>query len=59
MILRHELGIVWPDNKHEIKGINFVVYGDSNHQAMAKTVGYPAAIATKMILDGLLLKFFF
>ncbi|KAG5898781.1 hypothetical protein JTB14_010991 [Gonioctena quinquepunctata] len=53
IILRHDVGILWPDNKKETRGINFVVYGDINgHSAMAKTVGYPAAIATKMILDG-------
>ncbi|KAJ8965272.1 hypothetical protein NQ314_004235 [Rhamnusium bicolor] len=54
IILRHDIGILWPDNRKETRGINFVVYGDSNgHSAMAKTVGYPAAIATKMILDGM------
>lgn len=53
MILRHDVGIRWPDNKREIRGINFVVYGDADgYSAMAKTVGYPAAIATKMVLDG-------
>lgn len=53
VILRHDIGINWPDNKKEIRGVNFVVYGDINgYSAMAKTVGYPAAIATKMILDG-------
>ncbi|XP_044259746.1 alpha-aminoadipic semialdehyde synthase, mitochondrial isoform X3 [Tribolium madens] len=53
VILRHEIGINWPDNRKEIRGVNFVVYGDANgYSAMAKTVGYPAAIATKMILDG-------
>ncbi|XP_025837508.1 alpha-aminoadipic semialdehyde synthase, mitochondrial isoform X2 [Agrilus planipennis] len=53
VILRHDIGIVWPDNRKEVKGINLVVYGDaSEHSAMAKTVGYPAAIATRMILDG-------
>ncbi|KAF5307902.1 hypothetical protein FQR65_LT06469 [Abscondita terminalis] len=53
VILRHDIGIAWPDNRRETRGINFVVYGDSNgHSAMAKTVGYPAAIATKMVLDG-------
>lgn len=47
------MGIAWPDNRKEIRGINLVVYGDINgHSAMAKTVGYPAAIASKMILDG-------
>jgi alpha-aminoadipic semialdehyde synthase len=53
VILRHEIGINWPDNKKELRGVNFVVYGDVNgYSAMAKTVGYPAAIAAKMILDG-------
>lgn len=53
VVLRHDVGIAWPDNKKEIRGINFVVYGDvTGHSAMAKTVGFPAAIATKMILDG-------
>ncbi|ERL91618.1 hypothetical protein D910_08948 [Dendroctonus ponderosae] len=53
VILRHDIGINWPDNRKEMKGVNFVVYGDINgHSAMAKTVGYPTAIATKMILDG-------
>lgn len=53
VILRHEIGIAWPDNRKEIRGVNLVVYGELNgHSAMAKTVGLPAAIATKMILDG-------
>lgn len=46
----------WPDRTREEKGIDFVVYGTpanrGGHSAMALTVGYPAAIATKMILDG-------
>lgn len=52
IILRHTLGISWPDNRKEIRGVNLVVYGDATYSAMAKTVGYPAAIAAKMILDG-------
>ncbi|CAG9769836.1 unnamed protein product [Ceutorhynchus assimilis] len=53
VILRHDIGINWPDNRKEIRGVNFVVYGDADgHSAMAKTVGYPTAIATKMVLDG-------
>jgi saccharopine dehydrogenase-like NADP-dependent oxidoreductase len=28
-----------------------VVYGDQKHSAMAKTVGLPAAIATRMLLE--------
>ena len=36
-----------------LQGINLVQYGEpTGYTAMAKTVGYPAAIATKMVLDG-------
>lgn len=56
VILRHEFIVQWPDNTREEKGVNFVVYGQpakqGGHSAMALTVGYPAAIATKMLLDG-------
>ncbi|XP_071549344.1 alpha-aminoadipic semialdehyde synthase, mitochondrial isoform X2 [Panulirus ornatus] len=53
VVLRHEIGITWPDGRQEMKGINLVSYGESQgYSAMAKTVGYPAAIATKMVLDG-------
>jgi alpha-aminoadipic semialdehyde synthase len=40
----------WPDGRREQKGINLVCYGDPHgYTAMAKTVGYPCAIATKMV----------
>jgi len=53
IVLRHEVGIQWPNGTEELRGINFVCYGETNgYSAMAKTVGYPAAIATKMVLDG-------
>lgn len=56
VILRHEVGIRWNDGRREERGINFVVYGQPSHKgghsAMALTVGFPAAIAAKMILDG-------
>lgn len=56
IVLRHDIGIRWPDGRREERGINFVCYGQpassNGHSAMALTVGYPAAIATKMILDG-------
>lgn len=53
VILRHEVGIRWNDGRREERGINFVAYGQPNgHSAMAMTVGTPAAIAAKMILDG-------
>lgn len=55
-MLRHELKIRWNNGDIEEKGINFVVYGQSanenGHSAMAVTVGFPAAIAAKMVLDG-------
>lgn len=53
ILMRHEITVRWPDNRREMKGINLVQYGDPNgYTAMAKTVGYPCAIATKMVLDG-------
>jgi len=56
VILRHEIIVRWNDGRREEKGINFVVYGEPSlnggHSAMAVTVGFPAAIATKMVLDG-------
>jgi len=56
VILRHEIIVRWNDGRREEKGINFVVYGQpadaGGHSAMAVTVGFPAAIATKMLLDG-------
>ncbi|XP_054713377.1 alpha-aminoadipic semialdehyde synthase, mitochondrial-like isoform X2 [Uloborus diversus] len=52
IVLRHNIGIQWPDNKNEIREIDFVVYGDKGgYSAMAKTVGYPAAIASKMVIE--------
>jgi alpha-aminoadipic semialdehyde synthase len=65
VVLRHEIIACWQDGKREFRGINLVVYGGTNNSnnnenitspsyfsAMAKTVGYPAAIAAKMVLDG-------
>ncbi|CAD1468806.1 unnamed protein product, partial [Heterotrigona itama] len=52
VILRHDIGILWPDNRRENRGINLVLYGEPRgYSAMARTVGYPTAIAVKMILD--------
>ena len=53
IIMRHNIGIEWPDGTHEERCINLVVYGDPyGYSAMAKTVGYPAGIAAKMVLNG-------
>jgi alpha-aminoadipic semialdehyde synthase len=52
ILMRHEVIIKWPDNRRENRGINLVCYGDpEGYSAMAKTVGFPCAIATRMVLD--------
>ncbi|KAJ8386989.1 hypothetical protein AAFF_G00161660 [Aldrovandia affinis] len=53
IILRNEVGIRHPNGELETKRVSLVVYGDPDgYSAMAKTVGYPAAIAARMVLDG-------
>nr|XP_046249994.1 alpha-aminoadipic semialdehyde synthase, mitochondrial [Scatophagus argus] len=53
VIMRTDVGLRHPTGELETKHISLVVYGDSNgFSAMAKTVGYPAAIAARMVLNG-------
>ena len=53
LIMRHDVGVEWPNHSEEMIHVNFVIYGDPNkYSAMAATVGYPTAIATKMVLEG-------
>lgn len=53
IILRNDVGLRHPTGELETKHVSLVVYGDPcGFSAMAKTVGYPAAIAARMILDG-------
>lgn len=53
IILRNDIGLRHPTGELETKHISLVVYGDPDgFSAMAKTVGYPAAIAARMLLDG-------
>lgn len=53
IILRNDVGVRHSTGELETKHISLVVYGDpSGFSAMAKTVGYPAAIAARMVLDG-------
>ena len=53
LIMRHDVTAEYHDRNVENHHIDFVVYGDpGGYSAMAKTVGYPTAIATKMILEG-------
>ncbi|CAF0984180.1 unnamed protein product [Rotaria sp. Silwood1] len=53
-ILHHEVGVTWPSISREIselKIIEMVVYGDQKYSAMAKIVGLPTAIVTRMLVD--------
>lgn len=55
--MAHELIIDWPSKKQrEKRNVSLVAYGEAGRGksglAMSRTVGIPAAIAAKMILDG-------
>jgi len=53
LIMRHDVGVEWPNHNEEMLHVNFVIYGDpAKYSAMAATVGYPTAIAAKMVLEG-------
>lgn len=53
ILMHHNIGVQWPDGSLQKRTVGLTVYGDYNgYSAMAKTVGLPTAIATKMILDG-------
>uniref|UniRef100_A0A1B6KSG6 Uncharacterized protein n=1 Tax=Graphocephala atropunctata TaxID=36148 RepID=A0A1B6KSG6_9HEMI len=53
VILRHVMDIAWAAGQSERRDITMVEYGDGQGtSAMARTVGLPAAIAAKMVLDG-------
>ena len=52
IILRHDVGIEWPDQSSETRHIDLIVYGDPDkYTAMTATVGFPTGIAAKMILE--------
>ncbi|MCP4542547.1 MAG: saccharopine dehydrogenase [Chloroflexi bacterium] len=52
VVLVHEFAAVYPDRKEHITS-TLVAYGiPGGDSSMARTVGLPAAIATRMILDG-------
>ncbi|XP_032809902.1 alpha-aminoadipic semialdehyde synthase, mitochondrial-like isoform X1 [Petromyzon marinus] len=53
VILRNEVVVRLPTGVREKTVVNLVSYGDrGGYSAMAKTVGYPCAIAAKMVLSG-------
>ena len=53
VIMRNLVGVEWQDGSQTHEEVGLTVYGEPyGLSAMAKTVGYPAAIGAKMILDG-------
>ncbi|XP_076468857.1 alpha-aminoadipic semialdehyde synthase, mitochondrial-like isoform X2 [Babylonia areolata] len=53
ILMHHDVQVLWPDGQREQRCIDLVNYGDiRGPSAMAKTVGLPTGIATKMVLDG-------
>ncbi|XP_061697496.1 alpha-aminoadipic semialdehyde synthase, mitochondrial isoform X2 [Syngnathoides biaculeatus] len=53
IVLRSDFGLRHPTGELESKRVSLVAYGeDGRFSAMAKAVGYPAAIAARMLLDG-------
>jgi len=53
IIMRHEIEASFPSGKRETHHVDLVEYGNPNkYSAMAKTVGYPCAIAARMLLLG-------
>lgn len=53
ILMNHDIGVQWIDGSTEKRQVSLVVYGEENgYSAMAKTVGLPTGIATKMVLEG-------
>jgi len=53
IVMQHNLRYVSIDNHHQKFKTSMVVLGDdTQHTAMSKTVGWPLAIAAKLILTG-------
>ena len=56
VMLQHKFGIEWADGRKEVRTSTLVEYGEpttaGSTSAMAKLVGVPCAVATKMVLDG-------
>lgn len=53
IVLRNTVGLRHPTGELETKDVSLVAYGEPGRfSAMAKAVGYPAAIAAHMLLHG-------
>lgn len=53
VIMRHQVGVENPDKSTGMEEVSLTIYGEPyGFSAMAKSVGYPTAIAARMLLDG-------
>ncbi|KAG2187767.1 hypothetical protein INT44_005457, partial [Umbelopsis vinacea] len=50
--MHHEFGVVQRNGDLQTMTSTLITYGDSQHTAMAKTVGLPCAMAVELVLDG-------
>lgn len=51
-IMHNEIGYKWPNGVQGVKIVDFIEYGNvKGFSSMARTVGLPTAIATKMVLE--------
>ena len=51
-IMHNEIGYKWPNGVQGVKIVDFIEYGNAQgFSSMARTVGLPTAIATKMVLE--------
>lgn len=53
ILLHHIFGIEWPNGKYETRTATLVVHGTSRASAMSRTVGIPVALATELVMDGI------
>ena len=53
VMLQHKFGIEWPDGRKETRTSTLCDYGDPDgYSSMAKLVGVPCGVATRMVLEG-------
>lgn len=52
VLMHHDIKARFDDGSHENHSCSLQLFGDDKMTAMSKTVGYTAAIGTKLILEG-------
>jgi alpha-aminoadipic semialdehyde synthase len=52
VVMHHEIDASFDNGDAERHTSSFLMYGDSNHSAMAKTVGYTVAASANLVVDG-------